>query len=201
MSDIDSYQTIAGPSYGEFKSKGSKFKAYAFSVKSKESFSRQLQLIKSNDKGANHYCWAYRIGAKTPIVNSNDDGEPRNTAGAPILRAIERQNLCNTACVVVRYFGGTKLGTRGLIEAYSQAATNALDTGEVITEFTWVNAVISAKYEHVGLLERVVKHDCIVVNERKQNTSLDYYILVRESYLKKLEKHVQENHLIDFYLI
>ena len=101
----------------------------------------------------------------------------------------------------MRYFGGTKLGTRGLIEAYSQAATNALDTGEVITEFTWVNAVISAKYEHVGLLERVVKHDCIVVNERKQNTSLDYYILVRESYLKKLEKHVQENHLIDFYLI
>ena len=72
---------------------------------------------------------------------------------------------------------------------------------EIITEFTWVNAVISAKYEHVGLLERVVKHDCIVVNERKQNTSLDYYILVRESYLKKLEKHVQENHLIDFYLI
>jgi len=201
MSDIDSYQTIAKPSFGEFKIKGSKFKAYVFSVKSQESFSRQLQLIKSNDKGANHYCWAYRIGTKTPLVNSNDDGEPRNTAGAPILRTIERHNLCNTACVVVRYFGGTKLGTRGLIEAYSQAATNAIDTGEVITEFTWVNAVISAKYEHVGLLERVVKHDCIVVNERKQNTSLDYDILVRESYLKKLEKHVQENHLIDFYLI
>ena len=201
MSDIDSYQTIAEPSYGEFKSKGSKFKAYAFSVKSKESFLRQLQLIKSNEKGANHYCWAYRIGTKTPLVNSNDDGEPRNTAGAPILRAIERLNLCNTSCVVVRYFGGTKLGTSGLIEAYSKAATDALNTGKVITEFKWLNAVVSAKYEHVGLLERVVKHDWIVVSERKQNTSLDYYILVRESYLKKLEKHVQENHFIDFNLI
>lgn len=117
---------ILAPSEGELRDRGSKFFAYAFPVKSVEEVAQCLAPLRKRYFDATHHCYAYRLGSDGATCFVNDDGEPAHSAGTPILAAIRSANLTNTLVVVVRYFGGTKLGVRGLIEAYREAAEDAL---------------------------------------------------------------------------
>lgn len=116
-------------SEGTFKDRGSKFLAFVFPVKEVEEVPELIQEVKKKYYDARHHCVAYRIGIDGEHIYTNDDGEPGNTAGAPILAAIRSAELTDILIVVVRYFGGTKLGVRGLIEAYRGAAADAIEQG------------------------------------------------------------------------
>ena len=125
------YNQITNNSKGIYKAKGSKFIAYAIIVKSEEQVLDEINKIKKLDKNANHYCFAYIIKPDKSIEKVNDDGEPKNSAGKPILGQIKSKDLTNCLIVVVRYFGGTKLGIPGLIKAYKYAALEAIQNNKI----------------------------------------------------------------------
>ncbi|MCI5080310.1 MAG: YigZ family protein [Saprospiraceae bacterium] len=128
----DLYHTIAKPAYGEFKDRGSKFHAYAFPVYTEQEWQEALEEIKKEHFKARHHCYAFRLGLDGNNFRANDDGEPSGTAGRPILGQIDSFGLTNVFIVVVRYFGGTKLGASGLINAYKTSAQLALSEAEII---------------------------------------------------------------------
>lgn len=122
----DSYRTIAAPSTGEFKDRGSKFIAYAWPVRTEDEALAHLEALRKEHFKARHHCFAWRFEPDGNRFRSNDDGEPSGTAGRPILGQIDSFGLTYVMVVVVRYFGGTLLGTSGLINAYREAAAEAL---------------------------------------------------------------------------
>ena len=128
----DSYKTIVEKSTGEFKDRGSKFIAYAFPAYNEDEWQGKLLEIKKLHVKARHHCYAYRIGLDKNNFRANDDGEPSGTAGRPILGQIDHFGLTNVIVIVVRYFGGTKLGTSGLINAYKNATHEALHNAKFI---------------------------------------------------------------------
>ncbi|MFN0173395.1 MAG: IMPACT family protein [Saprospiraceae bacterium] len=128
----DSYRTIAAPSSGEFKDRGSKFIAFAWPVRSELEALQHLENLRKEHFKARHHCFAWRFEPDGSRFRSNDDGEPSGTAGRPILGQIDSFTLTYVVVVVVRYFGGTLLGTSGLINAYREAAAEALRNAEVI---------------------------------------------------------------------
>ncbi len=138
---MDSYHTITNYPTAEFKDRGSKFIAYAFPSYTEEDWQAQLQTVKQEHFKARHHCYAFRMGVDQNNFRANDDGEPSGTAGRPILGQIDKMGLTNVFIVVVRYFGGTKLGTSGLINAYRESAKLALD------EATVVERIIEDVYE------------------------------------------------------
>jgi uncharacterized YigZ family protein len=126
------YKTISSSSIGEFKDRGSKFFAYAFPAYSEEEWQLQMEEVKKEHFKARHHCYAFRLGLDKNNFRANDDGEPSGTAGRPILGQIDSFGLTNVFIVVVRYFGGTKLGTSGLINAYRTSAQVALKNADII---------------------------------------------------------------------
>jgi len=128
----DTYFTIQGPSVGEYKEKGSKFLAYAFPVFSEEDWQIHLEEVKKLHPKARHHCFSWRLGLDGNNFRANDDGEPSGTAGRPILGQIDSFGLTNVLVVVVRYFGGTKLGVPGLIHAYKTSTADALGNAQKI---------------------------------------------------------------------
>ena len=128
----DTYLTIKEPSEGLFKDKGSKFSSFAFPASSEEDVKKFLAELKKQHPSANHHCYAFRLGADKQAYRANDDGEPSNTAGKPILGQIQSKDLTNILIVVVRYFGGTLLGVSGLINAYKLAAAEAIQNATII---------------------------------------------------------------------
>ena len=129
----DSFCTIAAPARAEPPTTtGSRFIGEAFPVASEAEAEAHLAAIRKRDYNATHHAWAWRLGADGAAFRYSDDGEPNGSAGAPILRQIEGRNLTNTLVVVVRYYGGTKLGTGGLVRAYGEAASEALDAARTV---------------------------------------------------------------------
>lgn len=126
------YNTIEKPATAEFKDRGSKFIALAFAIENAEDFKLKLKEVKAQHAKANHHCFAYRLGTDNNNYRSSDDGEPKGSAGLPILNQIISKQLTNVAVVVVRYFGGTLLGVPGLINAYKTATVLALQLSPII---------------------------------------------------------------------
>ena len=126
----DSYWTLAKEARGEYSEKRSKFLAFAFPVTSEEEALARVQEVRAEYYDARHVCWAYRLDPTGERTRSNDDGEPSGTAGKPILGILISQGLTDLIVLVVRYFGGVKLGTSGLIEAYREATLAALEGAE-----------------------------------------------------------------------
>ena len=128
----DQYRTIATPTTGEYKEKGSKFLAYAYPAYKEDDWQAALAEVKKEHFKARHHCFAYRLGLDKNNFRANDDGEPSGSAGRPILGQLDSFGVTNVFIVVVRYFGGTKLGVSGLINAYRSAAADALQQAEII---------------------------------------------------------------------
>jgi uncharacterized YigZ family protein len=129
------YQTIAAPSTGAYKEKGSRFLAFAYPVSTENEIKEYLKQIKKEYFGAKHHCFAYRLGVTGSVWRAYDDREPSFSAGKPILGQLRSFNVSDTLIVVARYFGGTKLGIPGLINAYRQAASIALQQSEIIKKY------------------------------------------------------------------
>lgn len=149
----DLYQTIASPSTGEFRDRGSRFLAYAFPAYSEEECAAHLSEVKKEHSKARHHCYAYRLGMDSNNFRANDDGEPSGTAGRPILGQIDSFGLTNMFVVVVRYFGGTLLGTSGLINAYKLSAADALENATIVEKI--VEDIYTLKFDY-ALMSKVM---------------------------------------------
>ena len=143
---IDHFQTIASPSTGEFKDRGSKFIAYAYPVRAEEEALTHVEALRKEHFKAHHHCFAWRLGPDGARFRANDDGEPGGTAGRPILGQIDSFGLTDVVIVVVRYFGGTLLGTSGLIQAYREAAAEALRSAVVVEKIVKDTVVFDFDY-------------------------------------------------------
>ncbi len=150
----DTYKTILNPSEGLFKDKGSKFISFAYPVYSEEQIREIIQVLKKEHHSARHHCYAWRLGYEKLLFRSNDDGEPSSTAGKPILGQIQSFDLTNILIVVVRYFGGTLLGVSGLINAYKNAAQDAISQAVIVEKI--VEQEIQLEFGY-GVMNEVMK--------------------------------------------
>lgn len=179
----DSYKTIATATEGMYKEKGSKFIAFAFPVYSEEEFKEKLATSKKDYHDARHHCYAFRLGVKMDIYRFSDDGEPSSTAGKPIYGQIQSFGLTNIGIIVIRYFGGTKLGVGGLITAYKEAAKNALENATIITrtvddifEIQFTYAVMSdvmnfVKQQQLEIIKQVLEESGTIEFRVRQSES------------------------------
>ncbi len=166
------YRTLSGVTEGLYKEKGSKFIAYAAPCYSEEEAKQLLEKWRRDHHKARHLCYAYRLGHTKEVYRANDDGEPSNSAGAPILGQIQSYELTNVLIGVVRYFGGTKLGVGGLINAYRSAAKDAIEHGKIVErkvqqwlelEFAYsdMNDVMKfLKDENLEPIEKIFEDSC-----------------------------------------
>ena len=161
----DKYKEIKSATTGVYKEKGSKFIAYSFPVHSEENVKEKLEEIKKLEHSARHHCYAYILKPDKSAQRANDDGEPSSTAGKPILGQILSNDLTNILIVVVRYFGGVKLGVPGLIRSYKTAALDAISNSEIITKIIKEQFAVSFKYPQMNEVMRLVKeYNLEVVN-------------------------------------
>lgn len=169
---MDTYKTISTQTEGLYKEKGSKFISFAFHVESEEEVKEIMDRLKKEYYDARHHCYAWRMGNRGEHTRSVDDGEPSSTAGRPILGQILSHELTYILIVVIRYFGGTKLGVSGLIQAYKEAASDALREAEIVErtidstvkirfDYLLMNSVMSVIKEFSpNILEQHFDNDC-----------------------------------------
>lgn len=175
----DTYNTIAEPSEEMlYKEKNSKFFSYAFPISSEEEVKPILEEIKKKHHTARHWCYAFQTGTDQKIYyRANDDGEPSNTAGMPIYGQIQSFDITNVLVVVVRYFGGVKLGVGGLIVAYRESAKMALENSTIIEETIDVHFAIRFDYKNMNKVMRVIKEKNLIVVH--QIMELDCYMEIK----------------------
>ncbi|MBP5172996.1 MAG: YigZ family protein [Bacteroidales bacterium] len=153
----DTYKSIAGPSEGLFKDQGSRFIALAYPVESEEEVKALLEKARKEYHDARHHCVAYRIGHTGSVWRASDDGEPAGSAGRPILGQVDSAGLSDVAVIVVRYFGGIKLGIPGLIRAYKESTKDALDKAQIIEKVAGEWLAINFDYAQMPEVMKVVK--------------------------------------------
>jgi uncharacterized YigZ family protein len=158
----DTYQTISIPGTGDFKDRGSKFLGFAFPVESEEQVKKHMQNLRKEHFGARHHCYAFRIGPDKQFFRSSDDGEPSGTAGRPILGQIQSKDLTNILVVVVRYFGGTLLGVSGLIQAYRQAAAEAIAHSPILIKTVNEYYQLRFSYDSMNEVMKIIKDNALV---------------------------------------
>ena len=171
----DTYNTLLKESEGFYKEKGSKFIGLAKACISEAQAKEQLKIWKTEHSKAGHLCYAYRIGVHQQKIRSSDDGEPSNSAGAPIQGQIQSFKLTNVLIGVVRYYGGTKLGVGGLIQAYRQAAKDAIENNKIVEKELFNTLEISFGYMQMPLVMNWIKQNKIIVLHQ----DLDEHCLVR----------------------
>lgn len=153
----DSYKTIVAPSQAVTKDKGSRFITYAYPIEQEPDVKPLLDALRKKHYDATHHCYAWRLGAQGELSRANDDGEPSSTAGKPILGQLLSNELTNILIVVVRYFGGTKLGVPGLIGAYKEAAAEVIETCEIIEKSVDALYEIEFSYFAMNDVMKVIK--------------------------------------------
>lgn len=163
----DLYRTIAHRSESLYKEKGSKFIGLALPINSEEEVKEKLEEIKKQYYDARHHCYAYIIGIEGETYRASDDGEPHHSAGDPILGQIKSQELTNTLVVVVRYFGGTKLGVSGLINAYKTAAFEAITANKIITVEVTEPLIFNFAYAQMNEVMKLVKDFDLNIKEQQ----------------------------------
>ena len=162
----DTYQVLASHAEGEYKEKGSKFLAYAFPIESIDEFEFHMEKVKSMHPKARHYCYAYRLGIEGEVFRANDDGEPSGTAGKPILGQLLSQDVSDSFVVVVRYFGGTKLGASGLINAYKSATLDAINNATKKDKVLSDQFKLTFEYGEMGHVLNVIKSLHLLIKEK-----------------------------------
>ena len=193
MTTEDTYRTIKSPSKGIFKDRGSKFIGLAYRINSVEEVQQILDSVKKEYRDARHHCYAYKIGLDDNTWRTNDDGEPSGTAGKPILGQINSFDLTNVLIVVVRYFGGTLLGVGGLINAYRNAAKDALSDAVVITELVITEYDLEFPYSSMNDVMTLIKDENLIQNHQVFELNCSIRIGFRKSAEERL---IQKMNLI-----
>jgi uncharacterized YigZ family protein len=160
---VTEFKTIADISEGVYKDKGSKFLAFAFPVNNELEINMHRNELKKKYHDARHHVYAFYIGAENPSFRASDDGEPANSSGPPVLGQIRSFGLTNILIVVVRYFGGTKLGVPGLINAYKTAAFEALSNAKIITKKVEIFISIEFQYSDINIIMQLLKNKGIQI--------------------------------------
>ena len=181
MTEKDVYKTIVKPSNEVlFKDKNSKFFGYAFPVKTEEHVKQHVNVLKKKHQSARHWCYAYKLGTATNVYRVNDDGEPNNSAGMPIYGQIQSFDITNVLIIVVRYFGGVKLGVGGLIHAYKTTAQLALDSSNIIKKTINHIYLITFEYKNMNKVMRIIKEKNLKIIDQKMELNCQITISVRQ---------------------
>lgn len=186
----DTYKTISAPSEGIYTEKRSKFIALAIPVKSIEEVREHLDLLQKKYYDARHVCYAYMLGSQRTNFRANDNGEPSGTAGKPILGQINSNELTDILVVVVRYFGGIKLGTSGLIVAYKAAAAEALAAAEVVTRTVDESLTVLFEYPMMNDVMRIVKEMEPRILEQSYDNDCTMTLQIRQSQMETLRQRL-----------
>ena len=182
----DSYLTIEGNSEAIFKERSSKFLCYAFHVESEEEIAARLEPLRKQYYDATHHCYAWRLGPRGEHFRANDDGEPSSTAGKPILGQLLSHEVTNCLVVVVRYFGGTKLGVPGLIAAYKESTAQVLAECEIIEKTVDVTLRVEFAYVAMNDVMRIVKDMQPRIVEQTFDNLCTMTLSIRESESEQL---------------
>ncbi|MDX9782025.1 MAG: YigZ family protein [Bacteroidales bacterium] len=173
MDDInssDSYKSIAKPTTGIYKELGSKFISFAYPVSNEEEIKEIIAEIKKEYHDARHHCYAYRLGPDGEFWRANDDGEPSSSAGKPILGQLLSHQLSDLLIIVVRYFGGTKLGVPGLIRAYRSATSDAIENAEVVEKIAGKMVTFTFDYLQMnGAMKLIKDYSAEIINQNFDN--------------------------------
>ncbi len=177
----DTYKTIASPTEEILlKEKSSKFFGYSFPVTNEDDIKKHLDDLKKKHPGAGHFCYAYQIGTEKVIYRANDDGEPSNSAGAPIYGQIQSHGLTNILIIVVRFFGGIKLGVGGLISAYKSAAQSCLENATIIEKTINIHFIVSFDYKNMNKVMRIVKEKQLDIISQKMELNCEIEMSTRK---------------------
>ena len=173
----NTYRTIDIKSECLLKEKQSKFYGYAFPISDIESVKSSIDSLKKMHHSARHFCYAYQIGVQDLVYRVNDDGEPRNSAGTPIYGQIQSFDLTNILIVVVRYFGGTKLGVGGLVSAYKVCAKLTIESNTIITKEITIKIQLKFDYLLMNKVMRVIKEHNLEILNQQMHTSCVFELL------------------------
>lgn len=177
----DTYKTLASPSDEIlFKEKNSKFYGYAYPITSEEEVKPILEKLRKEHVGAVHWCYAFQTGTNTIYYRVNDDGEPSNSAGMPIYGQIQSFGITNVLVVIVRFFGGVKLGVGGLISAYRTAAQMTLEISDIVEKTINIHYLIKFDYKNMNKVMRVIKEKNLEIVSQKMELSCEIEIATRK---------------------
>ena len=187
MESKDTYKTIVTKTEAVlYKDKNSKFFGYAFPVLNETEIKAHLGALKKEHHAARHWCYAYQLGTEKITYRANDDGEPNNSAGMPIYGQIQSFDVTNILIVIVRYFGGVKLGVGGLIHAYKTTAQITLESGDIIEKTININYLITFDYKNMNTVMRIIKEKNLTIINQKLEMDCQISISVRKKEAKTI---------------
>jgi uncharacterized YigZ family protein len=191
------YKTILKPSEVVlYKDKGSKFYGYAFPILTTDEVKKHIDKLKKKHSNAGHFCFAFQHGIQTPYYRASDDGEPSNSAGLPIYGQLQAFDVTNVLVVVVRYFGGTKLGVGGLISAYKTTAKLSLETSVVKQMDILIPFKLTFEYKELSQVMRIIKKFQLVLKSQRLEMECEVVILAKKSVEKSLQTTFEAFHKI-----
>lgn len=197
MNSVTTYKTLKNPSEPVlYKDKGSKFIGYAFPIESKDDFKAHIDKLKQEHSSAGHFCFAYQLGIDTPYHRSSDDGEPSNSAGLPIYGQLLAFGVTNVLVVVVRYFGGTKLGVGGLISAYKTTTRLSLEASYIQTLDILIPLKLTFAYKELSQVMRIIKKYQLVLKTQSLELDCDIVILAKKISLNSIMTTFEAFHKI-----
>ena len=192
----DLYYSISRKGESLYKEKGSKFFGYAFPVLNEDDIQNALSELKKNHNTARHFCYAWQLGTDKIQFRANDDGEPSNSAGMPIYGQIQSFGVTNVLIVSVRYFGGTKLGVGGLIQAYKASAQLALEASDIIQKTINVSFQLDFGYEEMNTVMRFIKEHQLEIVNQELEMQCKLVFEIRKSEAEKIENILSGFHKI-----
>ncbi len=197
----DSFLSVKAESQGSYREKASKFMAFAIPVSTEEEVKIRLDILKKKYHDANHHCYAYRLGLDNPLYRMNDDGEPAGSAGKPIYGQILSNGLSDILVVVIRYFGGTKLGIPGLIRAYKRSAREALDNADVIEKLICIQIRVSFEFTMMNEIMRILKEEGVKILNQNAKERCEIDFSVRKSQVNKVENRMKRLKDVDMEIV
>ncbi len=187
---MNRYKTLKNNSEALFKEKGSKFLGYAYPIRTENDIEHTLLSIKAKHPKATHHCYAYKLGLEDSISRAQDDGEPNNSAGKPILGQIESNELFNVLIIVVRYYGGTKLGVGGLQIAYKTAARLAIEANEFEEKEVPTFYTIKFPFDLQGIVDHSIKNLSGIVLNKSFNQACEYQVQIPKEKSTQFEERI-----------
>lgn len=195
---MDTYLTISSVSEALYKDKGSKFYAFAYPVQTVEQIKEILAEKRKEYYDARHVCYAYMLGYERSVFRANDDGEPSGTAGRPILGQINSSNLTDILIIVVRYFGGTLLGTSGLIQAYKTSAAEAIAAATIEERIVEKTFVSKFGYQDLNAVMRILKDFDLAIVNQIQEMDCTLYFRIRLSDIDRVRDRFDKLDFVSF---